>query len=305
MQALHATVDSGLIPLEKIPVIGTAVLASCDAADGLVDGSIEDPRRCPFDPDTLRCPGDDAPDCLTPGQVRALKKIYAGPSNSDGELFPGLPVGGETVGHVGWDVWLVNTPDSPSGDYALQDQFLRYLAFRFDDPNFDWATFNFDTDPERLRFMGRILNATETNLSAFERSGGRLLLWHGWSDPAISALRTIGYYEDVQRELGRRRTQRFARLFLAPGMSHCFGGTGPNAFDYLTALEQWVEAGVAPESLEASRFDENGNVDRTRPLCAYPRVARYTGHGSIDDAANFHCVAPERGEDQGREETTL
>jgi feruloyl esterase len=144
-----------------------------------------------------------------------------------------------------------------------------------------------------MRFMAGILNAADPDLSAFHRAGGKLLLWHGWSDPIIAATRTIDWFEDLRRRLGRRKTREFARLFLAPGMAHCGAGTGPDTFDYLTALEDWVEKGVAPESIVASRFDENGNVDRTRPLCAYPRVARYRGSGSIDDAASFRCAGSE------------
>lgn len=292
-QALHATADSSEIPLDKIPVIGDAVVARCDAVDGLTDGLIDDPRRCTFDPETLRCPSGDAPDCLTGQQVRALKKIYAGPTNSSGaHLFPGLPVGGETINQWGWDTWLINSPDAPSFGFVLQDQFFRYLAFRVDDENFDWTTFDFDTDPQRLKLMGDILNATNTDLSRFRDAGGKLLLYHGWNDPIAAATRTITYYNDVQRRLGQNPTRQFARLFMAPGMSHCQLGPGPFSFDSVGTLEKWVEQGIAPNSIEASHFDENGNVDRTRPLCAYPRVARYTGSGSIDDAANFRCVDP-------------
>lgn len=294
MQALHSTPDSSLLPLEKVAVIGAAVLASCDAVDGLTDGLIDDPRRCSFDPDILRCLGGDAPDCLTGRQLRALKQIYAGPANSSGtQLFPGLPVGAETPD---WGIWLISTPDAPAVEFTFQDQFLRYLAFRVDDPNFDWSTFNFDTDPQRLQFMARILNATNPNLSAFRNAGGKLLLYHGWSDPIIPATRTIDYYQDVRRKLGLslQKTKQFARLFMAPGMSHCGGGTGPSAFDYFTALEGWVEHGIAPDSMVAYHFDEFGNVDRSRPLCAYPQVARYIGTGSIDDAASFRCVEPPR-----------
>ncbi|MEQ1354705.1 MAG: tannase/feruloyl esterase family alpha/beta hydrolase, partial [Candidatus Acidiferrum sp.] len=183
-------------------------------------------------------------------------------------------------------------PDSTSIDYILQDQFFRYLAFRVDDANFDWSTFNFDTDPPRTRFMANILNATDTDLSGFRHSGGKLLLYHGWSDPIIAATRTIDYYKDVQRELGRKKTRQFARLFMAPGMAHCGAGTGPGYFDYFTALEEWVEQGIAPDSILAWHYGDDG-IDRTRPLCAYPQVARYTGSGSIDDAANFQCVEPE------------
>ena len=289
-QALHATANSSDIPVEKVPVIEAAVLANCDAVDGLVDGLIDDPRRCSFDPDILRCLGGDAPDCLTGRQVRALKKIYAGPTNSSGiQLFPGLPVGGETLE---WNGWLINGPDGPSLTFLLQEPFFRYLAFRVDDPNFDWSTFDFNNDPRRLQFMAGILNATDTDLAAFHGAGGKLLMYHGWSDPIIAATRTIDYYRDVRRKLGPRKTAQSVRLFMAPGMAHCGAGSGPYAFDYFSALEDWVERGIAPESMvaEHSGFDEG--IARTRPLCAYPNVARYTGSGSIYEAANFHCAQP-------------
>jgi feruloyl esterase len=292
-QALHATPDSSDIPLEKIPVIGNAVVADCDAMDGLVDGLIDDPRRCSFDPNSLRCRSGDAPDCLTGSQVRALKKIYAGPTASSGmRLFPGLSVGGETLNQWGWDTWLINSPGVPSFGFVLQDQFFRYLAFRVDDENFDWSTFDFDADPQRMGLMAHILNATNTDLSAFRDAGGKLLLYHGWSDPIIAPKRTIDYYAEVQHRFGPNQTKRFARLFMAPGMSHCQLGPGPFSFDAVGTLERWVEQGIAPSSIEAAHFDESGNVDRTRPLCPYPRVARYTDVGSIDDAANFRCVEP-------------
>ncbi|HTO87137.1 MAG TPA: tannase/feruloyl esterase family alpha/beta hydrolase [Thermoanaerobaculia bacterium] len=298
-QALHATIDSSIIPPEKLQMIGDAALASCDGVDGLIDGLIEDPRKCSFDPDTLRCRNGDAPDCLTAGQVRALKKIYAGPTDSSGkQLFPGVPPGAESPNLPGsWNAWLINTPDGPSFGFILQDQFLRYLAFPVDDANFDWKRLNFDRDPQRMQLMGGIINATNPDLSEFGRSGGKLLLWHGWSDPIIEAARTVDFYEDVRRTLGRAQTERLARLFLAPGVSHCGGGTGPDSFDYFTALQDWVEKGIAPDSLESAHYDADGNIDRTRPLCVYPRVARYNGHGSIDDAANFQCVEPAAGKE--------
>jgi feruloyl esterase len=287
MQAVHATAFSTDVPPEKIPMIDDNVLAVCDAVDGLVDGLIDDPRRCPFDPETLRCRHGDGPDCLTPRQVKALKKIYAGPTDSRGfSLFPGLSVGVDLAENN-------NAPDYTSSLFILQDQFFRYLAFRVDDPNFDWTTFNFDSDPPPMRFMANILNADSTDLSKFHEAGGKLLLYHGWSDPLIAPMRTIDYYEDVQRRLGVKTTRQFVRLFLEPGMSHCGNGTGPNSFDYFSALEGWVERGVSPESMVAFQLDDNGNVLRSRPLCAYPRVARYKGHGSVDDAANFRCVEPE------------
>ena len=121
-------------------------------------------------------------------------------------------------------------------------------------------------------------------------------MYHGWSDETVSPVRTIEYYDDVQNRLGPKQTQNSIRLFMAPGMYHCGTGPGPDTFDYLSALEQWVEKGIAPEQMESTHFDLNGNPDRTRPLCAYPKVAQYNGSGSIDDAANFSCAAPTDGD---------
>ena len=187
---------------------------------------------------------------------------------------------------------MINTPDSPSIEFILQDEFLRYLAFRIDNPNYDWSTFNFNTDPPKLAFMGTILNATSTDLTRFQKLGRKLLLYHGWSDETVSPLRTIQYYSDVQHRLGEKQTQDSVRLFMAPGMYHCGTGPGPDTFDTISALEQWVEKGIAPEVMESTHYDANGNPDRTRPLCAYPKVAHYNGSGSIDDAGSFSCADP-------------
>jgi feruloyl esterase len=192
---------------------------------------------------------------------------------------------------------MINTPDSPSEDYLLQDQFFRYLAFPIDNPNYDWRTFNFTKDPPRLAFMGSILNANETDLSRFWKLERKLLIYPGWSDETVGPLRTIEYYRAVCAQLGSDKTKASVRLFMAKGIFNCNGGPGPGTFDTLTALEHWVEKGVAPEQMESTHFDDNGNPDRTRPLCAYPKVAQYTGSGSIDDAANFTCAIPE-GTDQ-------
>lgn len=293
MQALQVTESSGLIPFEKIQVIENAVLEECDAIDGLADGLIDDPRRCHFKAETLLCTSDDGPDCLTQPQVEAIKKIESGPKDSSGHfLYPGFPIGG-IIDDFGWYAWLINIPDFQFPfQYVFQDQFFRYVAFSKDNPDFDWRTFNFDTDPERTRLMSRILDATNPDLSRYHELGGKLLLHQAWNDTAVVPTRVIDYYRDVRKSLGSNATEKTVRLFMVPGMFHCFGGPGPNDFDYLTALEQWVEQEVAPESIEAIHYNENGNPDRTRPLCRYPKVARYSGHGSINSAANFSCVNP-------------
>jgi feruloyl esterase len=301
------------LPASKLPLLANAVLVDCDAKDGLVDGLIDDPRRCTFDPVSLQCPHGDAPGCFTAGQVETVQKIYAGPTTAAGEpLAEGCPMGHEDSA-TGWQLWIVGsnpahvierpdgtltftgtspgTGDPPLG-FAFLNDGLRYLSFEVDDPNYDYRTFNLDTDLPRLDFMAEIRDPDDPDLSRFKAYGGKLLMYHGWADPALSALTTIEYYEDVVEVIGgQRKTDQFLRLFLAPGMHHCSGGPGPNTFDTLTALESWVEDGIAPARIIASH-STGGGVDRTRPLCPYPHVARYVGTGSIDQAQNFLCTQP-------------
>jgi len=297
MKAIQATPDTDIISLDDLMLVGNAVLDACDAIDGLKDGLIADPRQCHFDPASLLCKSGNQTNCLTKDQVRAFQMIYQGPQTSLGQqLFPGLMKGGEIPDGLGagdgWD-GMINTPGSPSAEYILQDQFLRYLAFRVDNPNYDWNMFRFNTDWQKTDFMASILDATSPDLTRFHQLGKKLLIYHGWSDETVSPLRTLEYYTDVRNRLGAKQTADSIRLFIAPGMYHCdYGGPGPNTFDYVSALEQWVEKGVSPEQMLSTHFDLNGNPDRTRPLCAYPNVARYNGSGSIDDATSFSCAPP-------------
>ncbi|MBV9507787.1 MAG: tannase/feruloyl esterase family alpha/beta hydrolase [Acidobacteriia bacterium] len=269
------------IPASKYPLIHNAVIQACDARDGVKDGLLEDPTRCNFDPKVLICKGGDGPSCLTEPQAEAARKIYTAATNprTGEQLFPSLAPGSE----LGWAV-LGAGPD-PSA--VIFDQF-KYVVFR--NPNWDWRTFDFDSDiarseqPENL-----VMNATDPNLKPFFAHDGKLLLYHGWSDPNITPLSTIKYYNAVVDTMGgAAKTANNVRLFLEPGMGHCGGGEGPNQFDKVGALEQWVEHHQAPEKIIASH-SANGKVDRTRPLCPYPQVAQYKGSGSIDDAQNFVC----------------
>jgi feruloyl esterase len=268
----------------KYPMIHNAVLGACDSRDGLKDGLIDDPTKCNFDPKVLLCKGADGPECLTGPQVEAAKKIYSPAVNprTGQQLFLSLVPGTE----LAWGVQAAG----PEPSQNIYDQY-RYVVFK--DPNWDWKTFNFDSDvvrgdlPENL-----VMNATNPNMKAFFARGGKLLLYHGWSDTNVPAPNTIKYYNSVVDNLGgAANASKSIRLFMAPGMGHCSGGEGPNVFDKMGPLEQWVEQGKAPEQLNASH-STNGKVDRTRPLCPYPQVAKYKGSGSIDEAANFVCRAP-------------
>ena len=271
------------IPPAKYPVIHQAAVAACDARDGLKDGLIDEPTKCTFDPNVLLCKGGDATSCLTAPQVEAARKIYSPAINprTKQEMFASLVPGTE----LGWGVQA----RGPEPSANIYDQY-RYVVFK--DPNWDWKTFDFDKDVERGdRPENLIMNATDPNMKAFFARGGKLLMYHGWSDPNVAAVNTIKYYNSVVDHMGGvSKTSNSMRLFMAPGMGHCGGGEGPNVFDKIGALERWVEQGQAPDVLIATH-STNGKVDRSRPLCAYPQVAKYKGTGSIDEAANFVCAA--------------
>lgn len=288
------------IPASKVPLLGDAVNAACDALDGIADGVLDDPRKCKFDPAVLTCKtGQDLRTCFTPKQVKAIKDIWAGVRNSTGELiYPGLLPGGE-AGTGGWAAWTTGTAPFTGNHWSSADGFFKYMVF--ENPNWDFRTFNYDTEMKlALNKVGPLLDAIDPNLQPLKRRGAKLIMYHGWSDPDISPLNSINYYESVVSFLGGQEnhgealsdTQGFFRLFMAPGMQHCNGGPGPSSFDMLTALEQWVEHGVAPEKVIATHLT-NGVVDRTRPLCSYPQVARWKGTGSTDEATNFVCVNEE------------
>jgi len=285
---------SAPIPASKLPLLAEKIYAQCDAKDGLKDGLIDDPRRCGFQPsrDLPKCDAGDQPGCFTAGQIAALEKIYGDVVSQGKRIFPGWPVGAEIAGpngRSGWDPWFVNDA-GPTTQVAFGETFFRYLAFSKPDPTYDLSQFNLDRDPPRLEAIHQILDATDPDLSRFEQRGGKILMYFGWADPALNPLMGVEYYEQVAQRMGAD-TGGFFRLFMVPGMFHCNGGVGADTFDKLGPLADWVEHGAAPDAIPASRVI-GGKVVRTRPLCAYPEVARYKGSGSIDDAANFACVKP-------------
>ncbi len=292
----------GFIPPAKLPAIGAAVDAACDALDGVRDGVLSDPRRCHFDPSTLACKGADSPTCLTDAQVAALRKLYDGLCDPAGNLlYPGLLPGGE-AGPGGWSNWVTGSAPGQSQHASLGIPFMKYVVF--EDPNWDFHTFRFtrsdglDNDMDFTDAkLGSLFNAINPDLQDFRANGGKLIQYHGWADPDITPLNSINYYESVVRLIGEgsnhglRDTQEFYRLFMVPGMQHCRGGPGTDSFRMLDELERWVEKGIAPDRVGASH-SANGKVDRTRPLCPYPMEAQWKGTGSTDDAANFVCALP-------------
>jgi feruloyl esterase len=283
MWIAHANLKdpASYIPPAKYPAIHQAVLNACDSLDGLKDGLITDPTRCHFDPQVIACKGADSSDCLTPPQVETVTKILSPSRNprTGEEIFPGLEPGAE----LGWA-----TLAGPQPFAAITDHF-KYVVFK--DPSWDWKTLNFDSDVALAdKIDNETINATDANLKPFFSRKGKLLLYHGWADQNVAPQSTVNYYKRVLDTVsatvgGESKTADSIRLFMAPGMAHCGGGEGPNTFDMMSAVTDWRENGHSPERIIASR------TGRTRPLCAYPQVAKYKGSGSIDDAENFVCAA--------------
>jgi feruloyl esterase len=293
------------IPASKLSAITAAVLAACDAQDGVVDGILGDPRQCHFDPATLVCKGADANDCLTEKQGTALKTIYAGPKDAAGhQFFPGYMPGGEE-GSGGWSTWITGSDPGKSAGFFCGYGYFSNMVY--EKPDWDYKTFNLDQATKLADAKTTAaLNSTDPNLKAFMARGGKLILYHGWSDSGIPPLNTIDYYKSVVNRMGQRNANLFLQLYMVPGMQHCAGGPGPNAFgnsgavvpanpehNIFLALERWVEQGVAPAEIIATKYLSDSNpaqgVKMTRPLCAYPKVSQYKGTGDTNDAANFVC----------------
>jgi feruloyl esterase len=281
----------GYIPPAKLPVINKAAIAACDANDGLVDGLIEDPTKCKFDPATIQCKGADAESCLTAGQVDTVKKIYAGAKFKDGTpIFSGFEPGSELT----WAFMIEKEPFSVNTNY--------FKGMVYEDPNWDFRTFDVDRDTRlAIEKTGKYVDANNPDLSAFKKSGGKIIMISSWNSLALPPRQLVEYYKSVEKTMGgAAKTQDFARLFAVPGSGGCPGFMMNvedfNAFD---AIEKWVENGKAPEKIIYSHRTSSGNasagmsspskVYRTRPVCAYPKVAKYNGSGDINDAANFHC----------------
>ena len=305
--AQATTLDpASYIPSGKLPAIAKAVNVACDSRDGVTDGVVNDPRRCPFDPAALLCKDHDSDACLTAPQVVALQKLYQGPSDSSGrEIFPGYLPGAEE-GDGGWGPWITGPAPGKSLLFAFGTGYFANMVYERAD--WDYRSANI---AQALRAAEEKtapqLDATDANLAAFKARGGKLILYHGWNDPAISALNTIGYYGSVVSRLGQQDTDAFVRLYMVPGMQHCGDGPGPSSFgqsgaapsndprrDVLMALEQWVEKGTAPSAIVATKYvndDSAKGVQTTRPLCPYPQMAKYDGQGDPNDAASFACAS--------------
>jgi feruloyl esterase len=274
----------------KLVAATTAAVAACDGIDGVKDGVIEDPNRCNYDPNALV--GTSAGDCGTFTQADAdmIRRLWQGPRRENGgPLWYGQSRGADLTALAA----SRGTPLKPQA-FLFSVDWLRYFITQ--NTQFDWTTITpagyqllWDQSAEQY---GIVIGTANPDLTAFRDRGGKAIIWHGWADQLITADSTIDYYKRVQERMGgATKTSDVARLFLAPGVSHCAGGPGPQPTGVLDALLTWVENGKAPDTLAATRRDQSGAVTRSRPLCQYPLVAKYEGAGSTDDAANFVCSA--------------
>jgi feruloyl esterase len=304
-------VPDAYIPSDKFALLSAPALAACLGKDGGVktDAFLSDPRGCLFDPIVAQCRrGQDPGTCLTTAQVQAARKIYFGPHNLRGQmLFPGYEPGGESASGD-WDSWISGTsPSAPGSQYTLGFGFGCDLMKGMTTCNY--LGINVDAqDAIARRTLQPILSSVNPDLSAFRRHGGKLIQYAGWADTAIAPENGLNYYRAVQRKIGD--PHNFYRVFMVPGMAHCSGGAGPNAFgngtsngpvidsdhDVLKALEKWVEQGPAPRQIIATHYVNNTaaqGIQFQRPLCPYPERGEYAGHGDPNNAASFSCVVHE------------
>lgn len=300
-----------MIAADKTPAIAQAVLAQCDAHDGLIDGLLSDPRQCKFDPQKLECKSKDSNACLTAPQITALRAIYQGARTSKGNrIYFGFPPGGETApASPGWDAWIFGAAPGASIQNAFGSGFIKGMVGA--PAGWTPASFDFDRDFQTLeKKAAATFNATDPDLSRFAARGGKLILFHGWSDAAIPAQGTIEYREQIRRRMGARRANEYVRLFLVPGMHHCGGGTGPSDFGQSTApapgadpatnlaaaLEAWVEKGRVPEQVIARQSAAPGpsaiKPVRTGLICAYPKRATLMPGADAMRAESFSCRDP-------------
>jgi feruloyl esterase len=279
------------------------VNAACDQLDGVRDGILNDPRQCRFDAATIECKAEDSDKCLSAAQVVTLKKLYAGTPDSSGHIvFPGYLPGAEE-GQGGWGVWITGPAPAKSLMAAFGSGF--FSDFVYEKPDWDFKTFNVDAGLKAANEKtAEALNATNADLKPFKARGGKLIIYHGWNDPAISALNTVNYYDNVIKTMGQKDVDSFVRLYVAPGVQHCEGGPGADSFGAVgdlnfddpnhsvdASLERWVEKGKAPGVIIASKYNghDRSQAKITRPLCPYPQAAKYKGTGDTNDAGSFVC----------------
>ena len=276
---------------EKVETLGKIIYQQCDSLDGVLDGLISDPRRCDFAPrrDLPVCPdeGDTSSNCFDSREIDALEQYYSPVKLESKVIYPGMPVGSEVLsssdgsGRVGWYPWLIN-PNGPTLLDALGSDFFRYMVTIKDDPSFDWNDFTFQEAPDNLAEFRDIVDAIDPDISAFKKSGGKMISYFGWADPDINPLTLINYYNEV-KSIDASVDSHF-RVYMVPGMFHCRGGPGPDSFDMMSPLIDWVEQNIAPEQIPAWKETKEGK-QLTRPLCPYPKEALLA-------ANKFQCKVP-------------
>jgi feruloyl esterase len=271
-----------------LQLLSHAVLAKCDALDGVKDDLISNPEACHFDPLELQCAGEKTDHCLGAPQVNALKKAMSGPVDSHGNpLYSDWPYDSGFAG-AGWRAWILGSDAMPAINTLIFPPAVNQMALAGKRPPIDIFHFDFDRDATRLnKVAAALLNSDSPDLAAFRKRGGKLILYTGLSDPVFSANDLMRYYKDIMRASGgQERTFEYARLFLLPGVNHCSGGPGLDSFDSLTALEEWVEEGEPPTHMIVKG---NAFPGRTRPMCPYPLTPIYNGWGNTENAASFSC----------------
>jgi len=282
----------GSFTTAKTATLAKAVLAACDGLDGVADGLVSNPKACHFDPATLRCPGgaDTGNTCLSDAQL-AVVGSWTGPASFGGGAYhnPGWPLSGNEDANGAWNLW---TTASASLQFLFSDTTVKNYLAR--DPAANSLTYEFDSNLGALFALSALNDATNPNLHPFLGAGGKLILWHGGNDSALTNRATIDYYGQVVSAVGgRANADQFVRLYIAPGVNHCAGGPGADTADLLTALDRWVTRGRAPGTLTASKLDPaSGATLLSRPLCVYPAYPRYKGSGDVNAASSFTCTAP-------------
>jgi feruloyl esterase len=272
-----------IIPVSKFSMIHEAALKACASPTALKQGFIDDPENCRFDPGVLLCKGEDAPDCLTAPQLNMMRRLYAGPVNprTKESIFPGIPVGGEVA------EFPTNGGTRPAG---VAVDLYKYWVYQ--DPDWDWKTMDFDTAIDKADRDVDPLIRVDSNLNPFLNHGGKLMIYVGGSEPYAGGTQMSDYYKAVLKNAGAGK-ENSVRLFQVPGMNHCGGGAGCDTFEKLGIIDEWAVTGKAPDQIIGSKVT-GGKVIRTRPICAYPAVAKYKGSGSEDEAENFVCTKPQK-----------
>lgn len=272
----------GFLPPAKYGMLNRAVLDACDTLDGVKDDAIEDPTRCDFDPVSIQCIGAERDSCLTPAQVETARRLYSGAKFADGEqIYSAFEPGSE----LNWGA-MIQGPEP----LFINNDFFRYIAF--EDPDWDWRTFDIDLDTRRINEkLGSVINNINPDLGAFKKSGGKLIVYQSWMETWVPPRYITTYYNDVVKTMGGEgKTKDFFRLFMVPDSNMC-PAMYPGAFNALGALQKWVEEGVAPDYIQ-SNYSNMGRVYKSRPVCAYPEVAIYKGKGDINKAENYRCGKP-------------